>query len=63
MSNLLAVLAGLALVTLVAKFVIERQLEAEARELEAARALPDTIDGSDTSLAANARTTTQGLPL
>ena len=58
-----SVLAGLALVTLVAKFVIERQLEAEARELEAARALPDTIDGSDTSLAANARTTTQGLPL
>ena len=58
-----SVLAGLALVTLVAKFVIERQLEAEARELEAARALPDTIDGSDTSLAANARTTTQGLTL
>ena len=57
-----SVLAGLALVTLVAKFVIERQLEAEARELEAARALPDTIDGSDTSLDANARTTTQGLP-
>jgi len=41
-----SVLAGLALVTLVAKFVIERQLEAEARELEAARALPDTIDSS-----------------
>ena len=57
-----SVLAGLALVTLVAKFVIERQLEAEARELEAARALPDTIDGSNTSLDANARTTTQGLP-
>jgi sulfate transport system permease protein len=57
-----SVLAGLALVTLVAKFVIERQLEAEARELEAARSLPDTIDGSDTSLDANARTTTQGLP-
>jgi hypothetical protein len=46
----------------VAKFVIERQLEAEARELEAARSLPDTIDGSDTSLDANALTTTQGLP-
>ena len=57
-----SVLAGLALVTLVAKFVIERQLEAEARELEAARSLPDTIDGSDTPLDANARTTTQGLP-
>ena len=57
-----SVLAGLALVTLVAKFVIERQLEAEARELEAARSLPDTIDGSDTSLDVNARTTTQGLP-
>jgi sulfate transport system permease protein len=57
-----SVLAGLALVTLVAKFVIERQLETEARELEAARSLPDTIDGSDTSLDANARTTTQGLP-
>ena len=57
-----SVLAGLALVTLVAKFVIERQLEAEARELEAARSLPDTIDGSDTSLDANVRTTTQGLP-
>jgi sulfate/thiosulfate transport system permease protein len=54
-----SVLAGLALVTLVAKFVIERQLEAEARELEAARALPDTIDGSGTSLDANASTTTQ----
>jgi len=57
-----SVLAGLALVTLVAKFVIERQLEAEARELEAARSLPDTIDGSDTSLDSNALTTTQGLP-
>ena len=57
-----SVLAGLALVTLVAKFVIERQLEAEAHELEAARSLPDTIDGSDTSPDANARTTTQGLP-
>ena len=39
-----SVLAGLALVTLVAKFVIERQLEAEARELAAARGLADTID-------------------
>lgn len=57
-----SVLAGLALVTLVAKFVIERQLEAEARELEAARSLPDTIDGSDTPFDANAHTTTQGLP-
>ena len=54
-----SVLAGLALVTLVAKFVIERQLEAEARELEAARSLPDTIDGSGKSLDANARTSTQ----
>jgi sulfate/thiosulfate transport system permease protein len=57
-----SVLAGLALVTLVAKFVIERQLEAEARELEAARSLPDTIDGSDIPFDANAHTTTQGLP-
>jgi sulfate transport system permease protein len=57
-----SVLAGLALVTLVAKFVIERRLESEARELEAARSLSDTIDGTDTSLDANARTTTQGLP-
>jgi len=57
-----SVLAGLALVTLVAKFVIERQLEAEARELEAARSLPDTIDGSGTPPDANALTTTQGLP-
>ena len=57
-----SVLAGLALVTLVAKVVIERQLEAEARELEAARSLPDTIDGSGTPLDTNARTTTQGLP-
>jgi len=39
-----SVLAGLALVTLVAKVVIERRLEAEARELEAARSLPDTLD-------------------
>ena len=34
-----SVLAGLALVTLVAKFVIERQLEAESREIEAVRSL------------------------
>jgi len=38
-----SVLAGLALVTLVAKFIIERRLEAESRELEAARSLPDTL--------------------
>ena len=36
-----SVLAGLALVTLVAKFVIERRLEAESRELEGARTLGD----------------------
>ena len=36
-----SVLAGLALVTLVAKFVIERRLEAESRDLEAARTLGD----------------------
>jgi sulfate transport system permease protein len=54
-----SVLAGLALVTLVAKFVIERQLEAEARELEAARSLPDTIDGSGTPPDADPRTSTQ----
>ena len=54
-----SVLAGLALVTLVAKFVIERQLEAEARELEAARSLPDTIDGSGTPPDAGPRTSTQ----
>jgi sulfate/thiosulfate transport system permease protein len=54
-----SVLAGLALVTLVAKFVIERQLEAEARELEAARSLPDTIDGSGTLSDSSPRTTTQ----
>jgi sulfate transport system permease protein len=57
-----SVLAALALVTLVAKVVIERRLEAEARELEAARSLPDTIDGSGTPLDDSARTTTQGLP-
>jgi len=34
-----SVLAGLALVSLVAKFVIERRLDAEQRELEAARAV------------------------
>ncbi|NCA10571.1 sulfate ABC transporter permease subunit CysW [bacterium] len=39
-----SVLAGLALVTLVAKFVIERRLEAESRDLEAARSLPDSLD-------------------
>ena len=54
-----SVLAGLALVTLVAKFAIERQLEAEARELEAARSLPDTIDGSGTPPDAGPRTSTQ----
>ena len=54
-----SVLAGLALVTLVAKFVIERQLEAEARELEAARSLPDTIDSSGTPPGAGPRTSTQ----
>jgi sulfate/thiosulfate transport system permease protein len=54
-----SVLAGLALVTLVAKFVIERQLEAEARELEAARSLPDTIDGSGTLSDSSPRTSTQ----
>jgi hypothetical protein len=53
------VLAGLALVTLVAKFVIERQLEAEARELEAARSLPDTIDGLGTPPDADPRTSTR----
>jgi sulfate transport system permease protein len=55
-----SVLAGLALVTLVAKFVIERRLETEARELEAARSLPDTIDGSGTPPGAGTRTSTQG---
>ena len=54
-----SVLAGLALVTLVAKFVIERQLEAEARELAAARSLPDTIDGSGTPPDAGPPTSTQ----
>ena len=39
-----SVLAGLALVTLVAKFVIERRLEAEARDLEANRSLSDSLD-------------------
>ena len=39
-----SVLACLALVTLVAKTVIERQIEAESRELEAARSLTDTLD-------------------
>ncbi|MFM7035300.1 MAG: sulfate ABC transporter permease subunit CysW [Planctomycetia bacterium] len=39
-----SVLAGLALVTLVAKFVIERRLEAESRDLETARSLADSLD-------------------
>jgi sulfate/thiosulfate transport system permease protein len=39
-----SVLACLALVTLVVKTVIERQIEAESRELEAARSLTDTLD-------------------
>jgi sulfate transport system permease protein len=39
-----SVLACLALVTLVVKTVIERRIEAEARELEAARSLTDTLD-------------------
>jgi sulfate/thiosulfate transport system permease protein len=37
-----SVLAGLALVTLVAKFVIERRLESESRELELARSIDET---------------------
>jgi sulfate transport system permease protein len=46
-----SVLAGLALVTLVAKFVIEHRLEAEARELQLARAtgeetLTTTLEGT-----------------
>ena len=53
-----SVLAGLALVTLVAKFMIERQLEAEARELEAARSLPDSLDA--TAQAADFSTATKG---
>jgi len=52
------VLAGLALVTLVAKFMIERQLEAEARELEAARSLPDSLD--TTARAVDFSTATKG---
>jgi ABC-type sulfate transport system permease subunit len=39
-----SVLAGLALVTLVAKFVIERRLEAESRDLAAARSEADSLD-------------------
>jgi sulfate transport system permease protein len=39
-----SVLACLALVTLVVKTVIERRIEADARELEAARSLTDTLD-------------------
>ncbi|MEX0669276.1 MAG: sulfate ABC transporter permease subunit CysW [Pirellulales bacterium] len=45
-----SVLAGLALVTLVAKFVIEHRLEAEARELERARSTDGTTH--DTTLEA-----------
>jgi len=41
-----SVLAGLALITLVAKVVIERQLEAESKELEAARATGADTDPS-----------------
>jgi sulfate transport system permease protein len=41
-----SVLAGLALVTLVAKFAIEQRLAAEARELEAARSITDAPDSS-----------------
>ena len=37
-----SVLAGLALVTLVAKFVIERRMEAESRDLAAARTVADS---------------------
>jgi len=37
-----SVLAGLALVTLVAKFVIERQMEAESRDMAAARTVADS---------------------
>jgi hypothetical protein len=42
----LGVLAGLALVTLVAKVVIERQLEAESKELEAVRTTGADTDPS-----------------
>lgn len=55
-----SVLAGLALVTLVAKFVIERRLEAEAREMEAARSLPDAIESAVTAPGINPRTPPQG---
>ncbi|MEI6255055.1 MAG: sulfate ABC transporter permease subunit CysW [Planctomycetota bacterium] len=41
-----SVLAGLALVTLVAKVVIERHMEAEAHALAAARSLPDSLDNT-----------------
>ena len=41
-----SVLAGLALVTLVAKFVIERRLDAESRDLEATRTVADALDDS-----------------
>ena len=41
-----SVLAGLALVTLVAKFVIERRLEAESRDLATARSAEETTPSS-----------------
>jgi ABC-type sulfate transport system permease subunit len=41
-----SVLAGLALVTLVAKFVIERRLEAESRDLAAVRTAEETAPSS-----------------
>jgi sulfate transport system permease protein len=56
-----SVLAGLALVTLVAKFVIERRLEAEARELEAARSMPDAVDAIGTLSSPHSQQPTQGL--
>ena len=43
-----SVLAGLALVTLLAKTVIERQIEMESRELELARSIIDTLDDTRT---------------
>ena len=39
-----SVLAGLALLTLLAKTIIERRIEMESRELEIARSLIDTLD-------------------
>ena len=56
-----SVLAGLALVTLVAKFVIERRLETEARELEAARSMPDAVDAIGTLSSPHSQQPTQGL--